>query len=302
MYDRHELLVPGWWSWMGIFHSTSIGQFITLLATLSITEIVRPKRSTWPWICCAGSAPLMLVASTWGISLCHAPCSHGSGLVLVPEAHTAKSARGAARPGPYRGLPHADAAYYLTSSTPIHGLVSGEEHTQNRGIPRAMVADLSSLVRFAFGLPQDSSRGGHRPFRSSPGVFARRILHGRRPLRHDGEIWGFIFCAAWATFLPAIATSRSRVFRLLFSLIVINSALSFCYWTSYYWQTIDPKDLGEMEGKGDLFYDPSRGPNPERAPAPEEPNHHHGRIVLVVLPQRPHRQFLRKQGLHHLEF
>jgi len=73
-----------------------------------------------------------------------------------------------------------------------------------------------------------------------------------------GKNWGFIFCAAWATFIPAIATRRAWPFRLLFGLIVINSALSLCFWTGFYWRTVDRNDVGQLEGKGDLRFDNER--------------------------------------------
>jgi len=74
-----------------------------------------------------------------------------------------------------------------------------------------------------------------------------------------GKIWGFIFCAAWATFIPAIASSRFWVLRILFGLIVINSALSLCYWTTYYWRTVNKDDVGHLEGKGDIGLEPKKG-------------------------------------------
>jgi hypothetical protein len=70
-----------------------------------------------------------------------------------------------------------------------------------------------------------------------------------------GKIWGFIYCAAWASFIPAIAMRRSWVYRVMFGLIVLNCALSLGYWTTYYWKTVDPKDVGNLDGKGDLRLD-----------------------------------------------
>jgi len=73
-----------------------------------------------------------------------------------------------------------------------------------------------------------------------------------------GKIWGFTFCTAWAVFIPAIATSRSWVIRALFGVIVLNCGISFCFWSSYYWNTIKWEDIGQLEGKGDLRWDNQR--------------------------------------------
>jgi hypothetical protein len=258
MYDRHELLVPGWWSWMGIFHSTSLGQFITLVATLAITEIVRPRRSDWPWVCCAASVPLMLVSSAWGFPF-------AALLVFTALGWCWYKKRMPRNPrGVILGLGLVAACltpmllYYLTSSMPPHGALEPDQHTQ--------VAEF--IVQWwPIYLPWLGLLLVCRKVHPAVGVLLFVV-----PLaflgvefynvgaRFDmtGKIWGFIFCSAWAVFIPAIATSRFWTFRLLFGLIVINSALSFCFWTGYYWRTIKWDDLGEMEGKGDLRWDNSR--------------------------------------------
>jgi hypothetical protein len=251
-YDRHELLVPGFLSWLGIFHSTVIGQFITLVATLSIAEIVRPKRSNWPWICCAGSVPLMLVSSTWGF-----PFS----LLLVVTAlgWCFYQKRRPRNPGAVLlGLAAIAVCltpmllYYLTSSIPPNGALSKGQHTQV----------LEFLLQWwPIYLPWLALLVTCR--RVHPAVI---ILLFVTPIaflgiesydfgaRFDmtGKNWGFIFCAASAVFVPAVAASRLLAFRLLFGLIVLNSALSLGFWTTYYARTINWDDVGQLEGKGDL--------------------------------------------------
>jgi hypothetical protein len=258
MYDRHELLVPGWWSWMGIFHSTSLGQFVTLVATLSITEIVRPKRSNWPWICCAASVPLMLVSSTWGFPF-------ATLLVFVVlgwcwyKKHVPRNPRWVILGvGFFVACLTPMLLYYLTSSVPPHGTLSPGEHTQV----------VEFIVQWwPIYLPWLGLLLTCRTVHPAVGIVlivtplaflgVEFYTFGAR-FDMTGKIWGFIFCAAWATFLPAIATSRFWMFRLLFGLIVINSALSFCFWTNYYRRTINWNDVGEMEGKGDLRFDRSK--------------------------------------------
>jgi hypothetical protein len=258
MYDRHELLVPGWWSWMGIFHSTSVGGFLTLLATLSITEIVRPRRSTWSWICCAGSVPFMLVSSTWGFPFVTLLVFTALGWCWYMKRVPREPRWVVLGLGLIAACLTPMLLYYLTSSTPIHGFVSGEEHTQV----------VEFLVQWwPVYLPYIALLLTCRRIHPAVGVvlFAAPLAFlgvefytvGAR-FDMTGKIWGFIFCAAWATFIPAIAISRFWLFRLLFGLIVINSALSFCFWATYTWQTITWDDFGELEGKGDLFYEPKK--------------------------------------------
>jgi hypothetical protein len=258
VYERRELLTPGWWSWMGIFHSTSLGQFITLVATLSITEIVRPKRSNWPWICCAASVPLMLVSSTWGFPFVALLVLAALGWCWYRKRVPRNPRRVILGLGFFTACLTPMLLYYLTSSVPPHGFPSAMEHTQV----------VEFLVQWwPIYLPWLALLLTWRRVHPAVGVIlivAPLAFLGTEcynfGARFDmtGKIWGFIFCAAWALFIPAVAASRFWVFRLLLGLIVINSALSLCFWTGYYWRTINWKDVGEMEGKGDLRYDNSK--------------------------------------------
>ncbi len=252
MYDRHELLVPGWWAWMGIFHSTVIGQFITLLATLSITEIVRRRTSNWPWICACASVPLMLVSSTWGFPFAFV-------LVVTALAWCWFNGR---QPqnwrvvvlslGVFATLLTPMLLYYTTSSVPPSGYATGLQHTQ---IPEFIVQWWPIYLPWIFLLL--TFRRLHPAVGIvlfvTPIAFAG-VEYYTFGARFDmtGKIWGFIFAAAWATFIPAVAVNRHWLFRLLFALIVINCVLSFCYWTSWYSKSITWEDVGQLEGKGDL--------------------------------------------------
>lgn len=253
MYDRHELLVPGFWSWMGIFHSSALGQFITLVATLAITEIVRTKRSNWPWICCAASVPLMLVSSAWGFP-------YATLLVCTALAWCWYMKRVPANPrwvlfglGLVAACLTPMLLYYLSSSMPINGVPFAAQHTQVLEffiqwwpiyLPWLALLLTCRRIHPAVGILLFVTPLGF--------IGVENYTVGAR-FDMTGKIWGMIFCAAWAVFIPAIATSRLWIFRLLFGLIVINSALSFCFWSSYYWKTaIKWDDLGEMEGKGDI--------------------------------------------------
>ena len=171
MYDRHELLVPGWWSWMGCFHSAGLAQFITLVATLSIAEILRRKRSNWPWICCVASVPLMLVSCTWVFPFAVLLVFTALGWCWYKK-HVPRNPRGV-----MLGLGLLAACltpmllYYLTSPTPIHGTVSGEEHTQVAEFIVQWWPIYLPLAGATVDLSHDSSGGGCPPLRGAPRRF-----------------------------------------------------------------------------------------------------------------------------------
>jgi len=49
--DRPELIAPGAWNWIGDLHSNTFGLLLILLMSLSLVEILRRRRTNWPWIC-----------------------------------------------------------------------------------------------------------------------------------------------------------------------------------------------------------------------------------------------------------
>jgi hypothetical protein len=258
VYDRRELFPPGWWGWTGCFHSTSIGQFLVLLAMLSIAEMVRGRRSNWPWICGVACVPMMLLASTWGFPFMAV-------LVFTALVYCWRAGR---VPRNWRAVLIGVGAvvalltpmmlYYLTSSTPPHGIPMGDERTQ--------VAEFI-LQWWPIYLPWLALLFTWRKIHPAVGIImivfpiaflgVENYSFGAR-FDMTGKNWGFIFCAAWAVFIPAIAVRRFWTFRLLLALITINCVLSLCFWTGYYKRTVDWNDVGELEGKGDLRSDPAR--------------------------------------------
>jgi len=252
LYDRRELFAPGWWAWMGCFHSTSLGQFLTLVTTLSITEMVRKKRSDWPWICCAGSAPMMLVSSTWGFPFVTllaitalAWCLYKKRVPLHPQGVILGLGLEAACLTPML-------LYFLNTYTPIHGPADASQHTQIVEFLVQWWPVFLPWLGLLFVCRRIHPAVGIVMF-VTPIAFAG-VEYYNVGARFDmtGKIWGFIYCAAWAAFIPAIAASRSWVFRLLLGLIIINSALGYCFWTTYYWRSVETSDIGQLEGKGDL--------------------------------------------------
>ncbi len=60
---------PGYGSWTGNFYSVQAGQFVNCFALLALIEMLRRKRTNWPWICLFVSPFLILTTCTWGLPL-----------------------------------------------------------------------------------------------------------------------------------------------------------------------------------------------------------------------------------------
>jgi hypothetical protein len=68
-YESHELIPPGYYTWIGGYHSVMAGQFLVLLGVYSLVEMLRRRQTDYPWVCSVGAGMLMLVSSTWGVPL-----------------------------------------------------------------------------------------------------------------------------------------------------------------------------------------------------------------------------------------
>jgi hypothetical protein len=69
------------------------------------------------------------------------------------------------------------------------------------------------------------------------------------------KCWGIIFTAGWLVFLPEILRQRSWVCRVVALALLVNSALAFCFWTTYYDRAIYRADIGHLDGLGPFGYD-----------------------------------------------
>jgi hypothetical protein len=254
-YDSHELLVPGYWSWMGCFHSATIGQFLTAFSILCLLELLRRKRTNWPWICLVITPLLMLLSCAWGTLLAGVFMLCGLGgcwrMKIAPQDWRFVLMVGA-------GLVLCLVpmlTYFLTSPMPECSLVVGQRHTQWAEFLVQWWPIYIPWLALLFIWK-----------RLSPAV---RIIHVVTPLaflgvelynfgaRFDmtGKFWGFIFGAAWLVFFPVIAAQRAVIFRFLLVLLMISSGLSFCFWVSYYWRCAPMNDVAQLDGRGPLRWD-----------------------------------------------
>ena len=255
LYNRRELLVPGSWAWLGCFHSTSNGQFLTLLSTYALVELFRRRRNDWPWIVLASVPLITLVSSSWCVPLV--------GLFFLAGMVWAFSAGIA--PGRPRLVAMGVAGvvvcltpmllYFLRAPMPGQGATVGEEHTQL----------MEFLIQWwPIYLPWFALIFIWREL--SPAV---RIVHIVLPLgliatelytfgaRFDmtGKCWGFLFAAAWVTFLPVLLCRSGYLYRGVMGLILISSAVSFIFWGNYYDRTVWTEDILQLEGMGPLRTD-----------------------------------------------
>jgi hypothetical protein len=254
-YCGHKLVVPGYWSWMGSYHSAMAGQFLTLFSVYSLTELVRRRRTNWPWICSAGVVLLMLVSSTWGVPLV--------GLFFLGGASWCASQRIAPRDWRFvvigLGIMTMSLTpmliYFLQSPTPLHDYLGKDDRTQlaefliqwwpiylpwlallfywRKMHPAALIVYILFPVAF---LATESYNFGAR-------------------LDMTGKIWGFIFGSAWAVFIPTLAVIRSYFLRFILLLLVIASGLSLCFWIDYYSRAMPPDHPWELDGIGSIRAD-----------------------------------------------
>jgi hypothetical protein len=255
-YGSHELLPPGYWSWVGSFHSCVAGQFFILFAVYCLVELVRDVRSNWPWIGCLASIPLMVVSSTWGVP-------------FVGSFATA-------------GIAYCVWKRRTPESPLMVAMVVG-------GVVACLTPMLSSFLLVTTPGPVWTDAVGHTEFwefiiqwwpiyipwvvalfyweRLSPAV---QIVHVITPLaflgvefctvslRVDmtGKMWEFVFDAAWVTLLPALAALNSRILRGLMVLFAMAGVLSGCFWVFYFQRSIVVDDEWHLKGTGNLSLDP----------------------------------------------
>jgi hypothetical protein len=258
-WKSHELIPPGYWSWIGAYHSVMAGQVLTLFAVYCLVEMVRRRRTNWPWIGSLGVGLVMLVSSTWGVPLVGAFCVGGVGWCVYRKLTPANGrvvfvGLGVIAIGLTPML-----LYFL--QTPALPLVSTlpEEKTQ----PFEFIVQWWPIY-----VPWLALLFYWR--RLNPAV---RIVHAVVPvaflavefytvgarLDMTGKLWGYIYGAAWAVFIPTLAAARSYFLRGILAVLMVTGALSLGFWIDYVHRTIAPENIGRLEGLGDLRSDPVKG-------------------------------------------
>ena len=254
-YDRHLLMSPGYGSWMGCLHSAQTGQLIICFALLALIEIVRKKRTNWPWICLLISPFLMLTTCTWGVPIIGclialglivclrikvAPASLGvvltvsAGLsvLLEPMMNYFLEAVPSGNFGWATGL-HTQVSEFIVQWWPVYLPWLLLLFIQHRVHPVTRIVLIISPLAFA----------------------AVESLNLGERFDTTSKFWGLIYVAAWIVFLPEVARQRTWPFRVAFILIVVNCVLSFGLWVTYYNHVVPREQMAHLDGRGQLGQD-----------------------------------------------
>lgn len=253
-YDRHDLMVPGYWSWMGCYHSASAGQLLICFSIFSVVEMLRRKAVLWPWICAAIAPLLMLTCCSWGMPLAGlfflcglyvcwrrkivpsdwrmvVAIAIGTGICLEPML--SYMFLWAAPPIELNTLYHTQLAEFFIQWWPVYLPWLVLLFAWKRLHPAVQISLV--LTPLAFTVVEIFNVGQ----------------------RYDmtGKLWGMIYGAGWILFIPALLMQRGKIFRVVLALVFLESIISLGFWMNYYWRTIEPKDIAHLEGYGPLRWD-----------------------------------------------
>jgi hypothetical protein len=256
-WATHELIPPGYWSWIGSYHSATAGQFLVLFAVLCLVEMFHPRRTNWPWIGALWAPLLLLVSSTWGVPLA----------ALIFLAGAISCARRGIYPRDWRFVLLAVAAavtclvpklsYFLRAPTPPDSMAPDLRTPLLEFLMQWWPVYIPWLLLFFWW------RRTHPAVRVLQIVLPLVLLgmeHCNFGARLDmtGKLWGDIFAAGWAAFLPALLALRSRFLYAVVALFFAATVISTCFWVDYYHRTIWWEDAGNLEGKGQFGSEPIR--------------------------------------------
>jgi hypothetical protein len=259
IYDSHELLPPGYWGWIGSFHSTVAGQFLTLLAVYCAVEMTRSQRSNIPWIGIVTCCVLLLLCSTWGLPFVAL-------LTLLTAFHSIMRGIG---PRDLRivimGLAGVTLCltplllYYLKSEAPLPVPTQSQERTQLFEflvqwwpvyLPAIVLIFSWRKLNAVVVIVVASSAGWLL-------VMEHWTIADR--LDMTGKIWGYLFGASWAVLIPSLASRRTIAARSLLGLLVVAAGISICFWTDYTQRTLPGDDKWHLDGLGDFRTDAVKG-------------------------------------------
>jgi hypothetical protein len=254
---RYEVVPPGAWSWIGSFHSTTVGLFLVLFFVWSLTEILRRKVTNWPWIC-LGTIPLMTtVSSTWALPFevllflcsmgqicCYGFFPRNFRLVLLAW-------------GMATALMLPTITEYLTGSFVASFDWTGADC-------RIRLAEFL-ILWWPIYLPFLALLFAWKKL--PPAVKTVLIAlptaywgmdHITVANRYDwvGKFGSYIYSTGWVVLLPALYVRRAIVFRLLLVLLVASSLFSFWAWAGFFYRTDDWGDILRLEGTGSYRWDP----------------------------------------------
>ena len=257
-WATHELIPPGYWCWVGSYHSVMGGQFLVLFSLLCLVEMFNRARTNWPWIGALWAIIILINCSTWGDFL--------AGPFFLAGALTC--ARMGIYPLNWRyvaGLAAA-AAVCLTPAL-IRFLCVGTPNTYFP--PEGYTTPMEFLMQWwpvyvPWALLFFWWKRLHPAVRIAQALLPLFLLwleHFNLGARIDttGKMWGMIFACAWATFVPSLLALRSWTLRGVFAIMVIATGLSACFWIDYYHRSISTDEIGQLAGLSNLRTDPAKG-------------------------------------------
>lgn len=258
IYDSHELLPPGYWGWIGSFHSTVAGQFLTLLTVYCAVEMARRRRSNLPWIGCGTCCVLLLLCSTWGLPFAAA-------LAAIARVWSLGAKTG---PRDWRIVIRSSGVigicltplclYYLQTQAPAPAPIAPQEKTQL----------FEFIVQWwPIYLPLAALLFSWRSLHPVTGIVVVLVAASLVLMEHwtiadrldmTGKVWGFLYGAAWAVLIPNLARNPSWATRGTLALLIGMAAVSICFWIDYTDRTISD-DRWHLDGVGDYRTDPVKG-------------------------------------------
>lgn len=258
IYDRRELEIPGFWSWLGTYHATCGGQFFTLFSVWSLVELLRRRPTNWPWIGLIATPVLMLITSTWGtpmvgvltiLGLC--ACLYyrlkpqnlrqvmiglcAIAVLLAPTLIDFLPTAIVYYKEPIRPDTHTQLFEFLVYWWPIFIPWFGLLFIWRKLSPAVKIVYV--LVPIAFAAVESYTIG----------------------VRIDmtGKLWGYIWGAGWSVLFPVVAMRRGFGFRFVTALLLISSFITLCSWIDWYKNTIAwDNDVLALEGSGPFHSDP----------------------------------------------
>ena len=257
-YAQHLLMPPSYGVWVGCFHSAQAGQLLVCFAILALIELVRRKRTNWPWVSLALAPILILVTCTWGLPIILFLAA--GGLIFCRRARIAPANLTVvlAMAAGLAVLLERMLVYFL-EVVPINSLTwSTGLHTQ---VLEFMVqwwpVYLPWLALFLVW------RRIHPATRivliMSPLAFAGlEIWNFGQRFDSTSKYWGLVYVAAWVTFLPEVVRQKAWPFRLILAFVVVNAVLSLAFWKTYYFYTIKLEEMGHLDGLGQLRSDAAK--------------------------------------------
>ena len=262
-FDRPELFAPGAWNWIGSYHSNTCGQLLILLIGLSLVELLRRRRSNWPWICLGAIPFFSVVTSTWALVL--------EGPILLATLFWVWRERFYPRDIRFVCLALGGLIILLLPDIlefrDTTGYPGGDWTNPEQRTPLMMFALLWWPVYLPW-IALLSIWSRLSPALKALVVVLPPFLLGMDfyvvGLRMDwtGKIWSYVYLLAWSVFVPRICAERAYPFRVLTALLIFSGAVSLASWTGHairriHWST---GEILQLQGTSRVTLDPLQGP------------------------------------------